>query len=133
MLGRKNGLDTFSDTQTLCRPGKYGNVTCCFSNTAFLFGSDIIRFRRFGAWCIQSHLSLFPITSWGIFMSLKPSAKACQLAGSLPFRCLMTSLTKSIILDPGIDLPYSLTVQSSSQDMFELFFSGETKGLAHYL
>ena len=38
-------FDTFSDTQTLCRPDRHRNTTCCFSDGAFLFGSDIIRFR----------------------------------------------------------------------------------------
>ena len=57
----------------------------------FLFGSDMIRFRSF--WSIMHSLPPFPISNYilGIFMSLKPSAKACQPLGSLPLRCLMTS------------------------------------------
>ena len=53
-------FDTFSDTQTLCRPGRYGNATCRFSNTAFLFGSDIIGFRS--VWNVM-HPIPFPISN----------------------------------------------------------------------
>ena len=74
-------FDTFSNTQILFRPDTYRNTTCCFSDTALLFGSDIICFRSF--WSVMHPVpsSLFPITSWEIFMSLKPSAKACQPVG----------------------------------------------------
>ena len=30
-------FDTFSGTQTLCRPDRNGNTTCCFSDASFLF------------------------------------------------------------------------------------------------
>ena len=54
-------FDTFSDTQTLCRPDRNRNTTCCFSDGAFLFGSDIIHFRSF--WSTMHPVPPFPISN----------------------------------------------------------------------
>ena len=53
-------FDTFSDTQTLCRPDRNRNTTCCFSDGAFLFGSDLIRFRSF--WSMMQPVPPFHIS-----------------------------------------------------------------------
>ena len=101
-----------------------------FEGAGVINSSSGVRGGKFGERCIQSHLSLFPITSWGIFNSLSPSANGCHPVGSIPFLCLTTSFTKSMMLDPWIGLPYSLTVPSSSQDMLGLSCKMESKSWA---
>ena len=55
-------FDTFSDTKILCRPNRNRNTTCCFSDSVFLFGSDIISFRSF--WSTMHPVPLFPISNY---------------------------------------------------------------------
>ena len=54
-------FDKFPNTLTLCRPDRNRNTTCCFSDSAFLFGSDTICFRSF--WSAMHPVPPFPISN----------------------------------------------------------------------